>query len=130
MAVQPAAPLQEQIDRAQVGDQEIEVEVEALLDDLRRDQQPALALGARPVVGQDLALDGASVAAPEPRMEQLRRKPRGNGRFEGSLRFSDGVANPTDCGAGANRLGQNWNHRPLGLASRQPPNGYASIRRS
>ena len=60
MTMKTAPPLEEQIDRREVGHQEIEIDIEALFDDLGCDDEGTVRtnrLGRRPEVGHYPPLD-------------------------------------------------------------------------
>ena len=61
---EPARALDQQIDRGQVADQYVEVQIERLLDDLRRDQHLARAFGGRAVLSERLDDPPAPPASP------------------------------------------------------------------
>ena len=93
-APEATGALDNEVDRRQVGDDQVEVEIERLLDNLRRDQEVSGALLWRAGLaeaGERAVLDRLAVAERKPAMEQLCRD-AGWHRLEGSNCVADRVA--------------------------------------
>ena len=72
VAMQPPDALEQEVHRADLAQQPVEVEIQALFDDLGGDQDTAaLPLGLAPVAADDGLLDALAVAEPETGVEQV-----------------------------------------------------------
>ena len=102
VAPEAAGALDEQVDGGEIGNHEIEVEVEALFDDLRGHQHPATTLGRPGVLAEPLQhvfLDAQPVAHGEAGMEELRRDVPLAQQPHGGDGIVHRVAHPGDGGA-------------------------------
>ncbi len=116
MAPQPAGALEEGIDRREIGDHQVEIEVERTLGDLGRHQHPAAPSlrrrllaepGPHPVLDREAVAHGEAGVEEvgiEARLRQARlrqaRRSQGRRALDGVV---DAVADPGDAGPGIRR---------------------------